>query len=160
MMHLCRGQKKHFKNIECIQEGKVPTTTFHECKQMKRMKETFLKKIYNENGGKSDKCMIHCINCQERWFDTIRGRKDRVLNGYFCRNCEQNLRKYSDDNDMNPFPRWEHLKLPKLTVIEEMLIARIYPFMRVYRMSCKLLIYHTDYFSFVLLRCTHNLVNS
>lgn len=45
--------------IECLEEGQLPTSTYHECKQMKQIKRSFLKKVYKENGGKGTNWMIY-----------------------------------------------------------------------------------------------------
>ena len=36
---------------------------------------------------------------------------------------------------MNPWPRLDHLKLPRLNDIKQMLIATVHPYMRVYRLE-------------------------
>ena len=36
---------------------------------------------------------------------------------------------------MDPWPRLDHLKLPRLNDIEQMLIATVHPYMRVYRLE-------------------------
>ena len=42
---------------------------------------------------------------------------------------------YSETNDMDPWSSIEHLKLPKLNDIEQMLIARVQPYMRIVRLQ-------------------------
>ena len=70
--------------------------------------------------------LTYCSVCKERWFDT------KIVNGK-CKNCE----KFSFANDMDPFPGTctYPFHLPKLTIIEEMLIAKAHVIMAVYRLK-------------------------
>ena len=70
--------------------------------------------------------LTYCSVCKERWFDT------KIVNGK-CKNCE----KFSFANDMDPFPVTctYPFHLPKLTIIEEMLIAKAHVIMDVYRLK-------------------------
>ena len=73
-----------------------------------------------------DMQLTYCSVCKERWFDT------KISNGK-CKNCN----KFSFANDMDPFP---HIcpypfHLPKLTMNEEMLIAKAHVIMAVYRLE-------------------------
>ena len=54
--------------------------------------------------------------------------------GYICEQCCKSPgmnSPYSAQNDMDPFVRFDHLKLPKLNDIEQMLIAKVQPYMRI-----------------------------
>ena len=91
--------------------------------------------------------MFHCYSCKERWLNTYRGGRVPELNRariFQCEDCTEQskqtqvndgCRMLTKDNDMNPFVRFDHYKLPKLSEIEQMLIARIQTYMKVYKLQ-------------------------
>ena len=75
-----------------------------------------------------------CIICKERWWDL---KND--TNGV-CYKCNSQVKKdglalMSKENDMDPFPNGYPFHLPKLTLIEELLISRCHVIMRCYRLK-------------------------
>jgi len=71
--------------------------------------------------------VFHCKSCKQAWFD------DGNLSDQFCDTCYKDLgdvRKFSLENNMIPAPCPPELR--GLTMLEEMLIARACPVMRVY----------------------------
>ena len=70
--------------------------------------------------------LTYCSVCKERWFDT------KIVNGKY-----KNYEKFSFANDMDRFPGTytNPYHLPKLTIIEEMLISKANVIMAVYRLK-------------------------
>ena len=95
--------------------------------------------------------LSHCPQCKERWFDTNLSLVRAPNRSKQCTKCfesaKQNsfimnpavgpvpIRLLSGENNMDPCPRFLHFLLPKLSPIEEMLIAWVHPFMRVFRLD-------------------------
>eukprot|EP00957_Ditylum_brightwellii_P027003 2041662-Ditylum_brightwellii.AAC.1 len=77
--------------------------------------------------------MFFCNFCIEHWFN----KKSDRTNTVECTDCEKSrkntniyCRKFAEENYMNPNQdRFPH-HLPKLSKIEEMMIARVYPVMK------------------------------
>jgi hypothetical protein len=121
--------------FDTIAEGKLPLQPMHLLKEVKGFKKKFLTSIYNDNGGRAPRGMIHCGICKERFFDTVIHLRRRREQDYSCAKCGKNDGKFSCDNDMDPCKRLDHLLLPKLSDIEEMLISLVHSHMRVYRLK-------------------------
>jgi hypothetical protein len=121
--------------FDTIAEGKLPLQPMHLLKEVKGFKKKFLTSIYNDNGGRAPRGMIHCGICKERFFDTVIHLRRRREQDYSCAKCGKNDGKFSCDNDMDPWKRLDHLLLPKLSDIEEMLISLVHSHMRVYRLK-------------------------
>ena len=93
----------------------------------------------------------HCPQCKERWFDTHLSLVRADNRSRQCTNCHESIKTHfcthacnavpspirilSAQNDMDPYVRYDHLLLPPLNTIEEMLIAWVHPFMRVFRLD-------------------------
>ena len=92
-----------------------------------------------------------CPQCKERWFGTtlsvVASRRNRMSQ---CKSCLQSsqvnfipntngsstyISSLTAENDMDPWTCLDHMLLPQLSHIEEMIIARLHPFMRVYRLQ-------------------------
>ena len=71
--------------------------------------------------------LTHCNVCKECWFDTS------INNNGKCKHCMH----FSFTNDMDPFPGTGTypFHLPKLSIVEEMLIAKAHVIMSVYRLK-------------------------
>ena len=145
-------ESQHFTVPDCfkiLKSGSPLHHTLAENKSMKTLQEKFLDSI-SSNIRNGVVGMAHCPQCKERWIDTrlsqIRGPNrtqqciecmdSTIKNTYMGPdNNLLPLRLLSAENDMDPWPRLDHLLLPKLNSIEEMLIALVHPFMRVYRLD-------------------------
>ena len=130
-----------------LKDGYKPSIPFHSLQITKDLQHRFIRNIYHQDG------MFHCPVCHERFSDKLKKFiiRDNTSNGIenMCNHCKKCIGdqlkkgaslatafpKMSSANDMNPWPRFDHLFLPKLNTVEEMLIARVHPFMRVYRLS-------------------------
>jgi hypothetical protein len=140
--------------IDLLHQGMVPSTKFEESSEIKKQQRAFLKKINYENGGAGSNIMIHCSKCKERWLDTKRGPRIREpVNGYICKRCNapQTRGMYDVNNDMDPFPCFDHLKLPKLSEIEERMVCKVQPYMKIFRLQGTFY-----YFQYIYLRCGGN----
>ena len=145
-------ESQHLTVPDCLKMLKSGSPLHHtltENKNMKTLQGNFLdsNSSHIRNGIVG---MAHCPQCKERWIDTrlsqIRG-PNRTKQCMECKKSTDNntyvgpdndnlpLRLLSGENDMDPWPRLDHLLLPKLNSIEEMLIALVHPFMRVYRLE-------------------------
>lgn len=135
-------------SLEEIKRGRLPSTPLHEHAKIKDAQKRFLNNM-------TAKSMAWCSFCNQRSLNTV--ISNRVMNRSnrrrCCKRCDKEVREYRfqdntaerpDDidyilygerNDMDPWPRYDHLRLPKLNTVEEMIIARVHPFMRVYRLS-------------------------
>ncbi|GFH56395.1 hypothetical protein CTEN210_12871 [Chaetoceros tenuissimus] len=124
-----------------LDQGRVPVKPLHEHPKIKTLQKKFLSCVDNENGGKSKDVMIHCAKCREKWLDTKRGKVSIRLRNrqreYLCKRCEDRKTKgmYDATNDMDPWHDYSHLKLPKLTEIEEQMICLVCPYMRIIRLK-------------------------
>ena len=100
-------------------EGSTPHPPIEKERNYIDAQKQFLRKCNSMN-------LTYCSVCKERWFDT------KIVNGK-CKNCN----KFSFTNDMDPFPGTctYPFHLPKLTIIEEMLIAKAHVIMAVYRLK-------------------------
>ena len=131
--------------FDLIEQGIPPSQPLHKNKEMKKLQTNFLKKI-NKKAGRANNnvVMFHCTQCKNRWMDMVpharvRGNKRE----YECKRCHeqsenQNLqgcRLMTVENDMNQWPKYDHLFLPELTEVGQMLISRIFNYMRVYQLS-------------------------
>jgi hypothetical protein len=90
-------------------------------------------KFHYEMGKYQRENWFHCPVCKERSFET----KSVDAAGTECTKCRKSRNSnpgrhavYSKDNDGDPLPKDLHMTLPSLTVIEEMLIARIHVVMK------------------------------
>ena len=130
------------ESLEMIKIGLNPYQPLHEDSQAKAMQTNFLKSIFKQQPaaratrGRHLNPMFHCPICKERWLDSIQAVIDRLAQ---CTKCEKHMAKHnlhllSAANLMDPWISYLHLLLPKLNEIEQMLIARIHPFMRVFRL--------------------------
>ena len=145
-------ESQHLTVPDCLQMLKRGSSLHHtiaENKSMKTLQGNFLDSI-SSNVRNGIVGMAHCPQCKERWIDTrlsqVRG-PNRTKQCVECKKSTDNntyigpdnndvpLRLLSGENDMDPWPRLDHLLLPKLNSIEEMLIALVHPFMRVYRLE-------------------------
>ena len=101
-----------------FREGNQPSTPIEQQSNFIDAQRQFLRKLEQTK-------LTYCNVCKERWFDT------NINNGR-CKNCD----KFSFVNDMDPFPGTctYPFHLPKLTMIEEMLIAKAHVIMAVYRL--------------------------
>ena len=133
--------------FDLIDHGVQPSKPLHENKKMKDLQKSFLKSIHDCNGGKAKDGMSHCFQCKERWFDTVKDKRIRYelvgqyLSAYSCKRCGKDNGLHSKSNDMDPWHKLDHLKLPKLNDIEQMLISKVHSYMRVYRLQGKLIFY-------------------
>ena len=134
------------ESLEMIKIGLNPYQPLHEDSQAKAMQTNFLKSIFKQQPaaratrGRHLNPMFHCPICKERWLDSIQSTKRAVVGRLAqCTKCEKHMAKHdlyllSATNLMDPWITYLHLLLPKLNEIEQMLIARIHPFMRVFRL--------------------------
>ena len=134
------------QSLELIKLGLNPYQPLQENSQAKAMQTNFLKSIFKQQPaaratrGRQLKPMFHCPICKERWLDSIQSTTRAVVGRLAqCTKCEKHMAKHdlhllSADNLMDPWITYLHLLLPKLNEIEQMLIARIHPFMRVFRL--------------------------
>ena len=133
--------------FDLIDHGVQPSKPLHENKKMKDLQKSFLKSIHDCNGGKAKDGMSHCFQCKERLFDTVKDKRIRYelvgqyLSAYSCKRCGKDNGLHSKSNDMDPWHKLDHLKLPKLNDIEQMLISKVHSYMRVYRLQGKLIFY-------------------
>ena len=133
--------------FDLIDHGVQPSKPLHENKKMKDLQKSFLKSIHDCNGGKAKDGMSHCFQCKKRWFDTVKDKRihyvlvDQYLSAYSCKRCGKDNGLHSKSNDMDPWHKLDHLKLPKLNDIEQMLISKVHSYMRVYRLQGKLIFY-------------------
>ena len=141
--------------LKRLQAGSILSHTLAENHSMHRLQSSFLSSL-GSNIVTGVVGMMHCPQCKERWIDTrfsIRRGPNRTRQ---CIDCAKSattfatadsngnsvpLRILSAANDFDPWPEYKHLLLPKLNSIEEMLIARVHPFMRVYRLESGVLGY-------------------
>ena len=132
--------------FDLIDHGVQPSKPLHENKKMKDLQKSFLKSIHDCNGGKAKDGMSHCFQCKKRWFDTVKDKRihyvlvDQYLSAYSCKRCGKDNGLHSKSNDMDPWHKLDHLKLPKLNDIEQMLISKVHSYMRVYRLQGKFIL--------------------
>lgn len=151
--HVRRSHGDNLKScLEQISRGQLPSILLHCHPKIKIAQTKFLNKM-----GKDYTGMAWCPFCNERSLTTVRSshsiRNSNRLK--CCKRCHDDLTanmnrrestvgstmdeidrlSYGKSNGMDPWPRYDHLLLPKLNPVEEMIIARIHPFMRVYRLS-------------------------
>jgi hypothetical protein len=93
-------------------------------------------KKFQEDIFKDTKDLFHCAFCKERCPDT-----EQSGNTFECVKCfksrsedESNVRKFSKANRMDPFPNGYPAHLPKLFVIEELLISPVHATFSCYRL--------------------------
>ena len=109
-----------------LNEGILPQVPLHLDPKMKNLLTNFLKKIYNEKHIPTP-AMFHCPLCKKRFLKTSphpnKITVPEIGRTYQCTQChsefEKNkLRLFTLENDMDPFPRFDHFALPELTVFE------------------------------------------
>ena len=134
---------------ECLQLLNDGATLDHSLASNPSFQKTQMQ-FLNSLSDRKLKGFAHCPLCKQRWFDTnisfVLGPNRSVQ----CESCHKSskqplitsadgtsvpLRPFTFANNMDPWIRYDHLFLPKLNAIEEMLIALVHPFMRVYRLT-------------------------
>ena len=97
---------------------------------MKKVQEEFHDFMFKKK-------MFHCKYCKERWFNMHCGASfdDECLICEEDRERNNDVRKMGNENRMDPYPYGFPQELPKLSQIEEMMIARVHVIMSCYRLE-------------------------
>lgn len=144
--------KKNVKQkVPSVQQTKVQTNSNRCCKKAKLLSECQSKTKFQtpnrssvtERDAKKNIASFHksldytiyqCTICSEAWPQkTKRKQQGKAVSVYVCSNCsrdKQTPKKFSKENSM--IPSSVPMELQNLTQIEEMLIARALPLIRVY----------------------------
>ena len=147
--------------FDILDTGRIPLQPLSENVHIQKCQKQFLDTIYHQKQSqKFTDSMFHCTICKERWLtpskkipagrsSSARGRGVMI---YQCNTCasqdkakevHNGIRLFSAENDMDPLDpnhipfhaRYEYLLLPKLNEISQMLIARVYTYMKVFRIQ-------------------------
>ncbi|CAH3185622.1 unnamed protein product [Porites lobata] len=118
-------KNSRYKNkLTCIKR-KLSETNENRHERLKNKRDTYRKRVSEETYS-----VCQCTVCFEAWPLKSSPRK---VDHYQCQRCirdKQQPKKFSKENDM--VPSLVPLQLQGLTQVEEMLIARALPVMRVY----------------------------
>ena len=125
---------------QCLQKicnGEAILHTLDKNKGMQALQAKFLKSLTsNQKSGLVG--IAHCPQCKEQWLDTQLSAQLLKHRRRQCTQCAKSLTKFSipdsngrriplqtltRQNKMDPWPQLDHLLLPDLNPIEEMLIA-------------------------------------
>ena len=114
-----------------IKNGLPPNVALHETEEVKKVQSDFCKSM-------SDQSVHICGTCSEYKLLPRKTQDCGNFINYECTRCKtdkkkQNYSNFSSLNDMDPKKMPRHL--PKLSTIEEMLIAKAEPLMTIYRLT-------------------------
>ena len=107
-----------------LNEGILPPVPLHLDPKMKNLLTNFLKKIYNEKHIPTP-AMFHCPLCKKRFLKTSphpnKITVPEIGRTYQCTQChsefkKNKLRLFTLENDMDPFPRFDHFALQYLNL--------------------------------------------
>jgi hypothetical protein len=123
--------------------GTLPPCPLFQNDHIKKCQRSFLSMIYHAKRKTDPKPMFHCPFCKQRFINThaFLGKRVDRTHGYQCMSChddiskEYKIRKFSQENNMDPMVKFDHFLLPELTDTEQMMISLYHPFVRMARLS-------------------------